>query len=120
MKWDMDYQSFVSTQPQIGLVSINGTPINKRIEGYVEYKMPGVGGDRFYYYLKFPSQIFYYFGFRQGVLEVYSNDSQFMDAAAKMKSKELVTKMSDGRTYEILLQTASRANMFVRRVKAVN
>lgn len=120
MKWDMDYQSFVSTSPQIGLVSINGTPINKRIEGYVEYKMPGVGGDRFYYYLKFPSQIFYYFGFRQGVLEVYSNDSQFMDAAASMKGKELVTKMPDGNTYEILIQTASRANMFIRRVKAAN
>ncbi|HKK75195.1 MAG TPA: hypothetical protein VJ953_08995 [Saprospiraceae bacterium] len=120
MKWDMDYQSFVSTSPQLGLVSINGTPINKRIEGYVEYKMPSVGGDRFYYYLKFPSQIFYYFGFRQGVLEVYSNDSQFMDAAANMKSKELVTKMPDGNTYEILIQTASRANMFIRRVKAAN
>jgi hypothetical protein len=84
MKWDMDYQSFVSTSPQIGLVSINGVPVNRRIEGYVEYKMPGVGGDRFYYYLKFPSQIFYYFGFKQGVLEVYSNDTQFMDAASKM------------------------------------
>lgn len=120
MKWDMDYQSFVSTNPQIGLVSINGTPINKRIEAYVEYKMPSVGGDRFYYYLKFPSQIFYYFGFRQGVLEVYSNDSQFMDAAAKMKTNELVTKMPDGNTYEILIQTASRANMFIRRVKATN
>lgn len=120
MKWDMDYQSFVSTSPQIGLVSINGVPVNRRIEGYVEYKMPGVGGDRFYYYLKFPSQIFYYFGFKQGVLEVYSNDTQFMDAASKMKSNELVTKMPGGDTYEILIETATRANMFIRRVKASN
>lgn len=120
MKWDVDYQSFVSTSPQIGLVSINGEPINRRIEGYVEYKMPGVGGDRFYYYLKFPSQIFYYFGYKQGVLEVYSNDTQFMDAAAKMKGNELVTKMQGGETYEILIETASRANMFIRRVKASN
>jgi hypothetical protein len=43
-----------------------------------------------------------------------------MDAAASMKGKELVTKMPDGNTYEILIQTASRANMFIRRVKAAN
>ena len=119
MKWDMDYQSFVSTNPQVGVVSINGEGVNRRMEAYVEYKMPGIGGDRFYYYLKFPSQIFYYFGFKQGVLEVYSNDSQFMDAASSMKKNELVVKMSGGETYEILVETASRANMFVRRVKAV-
>ena len=118
MKWDMDYQSFVSTAQDVGLVSINGKAINKKIEAYVEYKMPSVGGDRFYYYFKFPSQIFYYFGYKQGVLEIYSNNPQFMDAAAKMKNSELVTKMPGGETYEILIETASRSNMFVRRVQA--
>lgn len=118
MKWDMDYQSFVSTSPNVGLISVNGKPVNKRIEAYVEYKMPSVGGDRFYYYFKFPSQIFYYFGYKQGVLEIYSNNPQFMDAAAKMKKSELVTKMPGGETYEILVETASRSNMFVRRVQA--
>lgn len=120
MKWDMDYQSFVSTDNKIGVISINGEPVNRRMEGYVEYKMPSIGGDRFYYYLKFPSQIFYYFGFKQGILEVYSNDSQFMDTASSMKKNEMVVKMPDGNTYEILIETASRANMFVRRIKAVN
>jgi hypothetical protein len=43
-----------------------------------------------------------------------------MDAASSMKKNELVIKMPDGNTYEILIETASRANMFVRRIKAVN
>ena len=118
MKWDSDYQSFVSTNNQVGLISINGEPVNKRLEAYVQYSMPSIGGDRFYYYFKFPSQIFYYFGFKQGVLEMYSNDSAFMDAAAKMKKSELVVRQAGGDTYEILIETAGRANAFVRRVKA--
>ena len=119
MKWDMDFQTWVSTSPKVGLVSINGAPINRQVDAFIEYKMGAVGGDRFYYYLKFPSQIYYYFGFKQGVLEVYSNDTQFMDACEKMKKTELVTKMPGGDTYEILVETANRANMFVRRVRAM-
>ena len=55
---------------------------------------------------------------QQGVLEIYSNDSGFMDAAAKMKKSELVVRQAGGETYEILIESASRANAFVRRIKA--
>ena len=40
MKWDMDYQSFVTSEAKVGLYSINGEPLNMQITAYVEFKMP--------------------------------------------------------------------------------
>ncbi|MCB9082329.1 MAG: hypothetical protein H6555_11535 [Lewinellaceae bacterium] len=118
MRWDMDYQSFVNTKTDVGLVSIAGEPVNKVLQTYVEYKMPTNEDDRVYVYFKLPNDIFYYFGYRQGFLELTSNDNRFMEELSKMKSSELVVKMKDGETYEIQVVEQNRAQMFVRRAQA--
>ncbi|MBK9491562.1 MAG: hypothetical protein IPO07_24275 [Haliscomenobacter sp.] len=117
MRWDMDYQSFVSTKDKIGLVSMNGQPVNKVITSYVEFKMPSNDDDRIYFYLKLPNDIYYYYGYKQGILEITSNDSRFMDEANKMKKTELVLKMEDGENFEIQMVDNNRAQAFVQRVK---
>lgn len=117
MRWDMDYQSFVSTKDKIGLISMNGTMINKVITSYVEYKMPSNDDDRIYIYLKLPNDIYYYYGYKQGILEMTSNDSRFMEEANKMKKTELVLKMEDGENFEIQIVDNNRAQAFVQRVK---
>lgn len=118
MRWDMDYQSLVSRTPEAGLVSILGDPINQKVTCYAEFKMPSNDDDRVYFYLKLPNEIYYYYGYRNGILEINSNDNRFMDEASKMKSSELITKTPDGETYEIQIVEASRAQMFLRRAQA--
>lgn len=118
MKWDSDYQSFVSTGSKIGLNSINGTPINKMLTCYVEFKMPSNDDDRVYIYIKSPSELFYYFGFKQGILSVVSNNTKFNEEVLGMKKKETVLKMDDGETYEIQPINPNTAQMFVRRVQS--
>ncbi|MEZ4988550.1 MAG: hypothetical protein R2795_26595 [Saprospiraceae bacterium] len=50
---EQDYQSFVSTKKENGLISINGELLNKQVECYVEVKMPSTDNDdRMYLYLK--------------------------------------------------------------------
>jgi hypothetical protein len=118
MKWDKDYQSFVSTNSKVGLVSIAGESINKMVTCYVEVKMPSNEDDRLYIYLKSPSELFYFFGFKQGILSVTSNNPKFTEEVMALKSKEAVIKMDDGETYEIQAVEPGSANLFLRRIKA--
>lgn len=118
MKWDAEYQSFVSKEDKIGVVSINGEPLNKMLECYVEYKMPTNEDDRLYIYLKSPSGLFYFYGYKQGILSLTSNNPTFMDAIGGMKSKELIMKMDDGNTYELQPVDIGSARLFLNRVKA--
>ena len=116
MEWVEDYQSFVSTEDKTGLVSINGESINKMLEIHVEFKMPSAGDDRMYIYVKSPSDLWYYFGFRDGILNLASNNTAFMDELYQMKPRDMVIKMDDGGTYELLPVELSTASAFLRRM----
>ncbi len=118
LRWDPDYQSFVSLEDKLGLVSIAGEMFNRRIKGYVEFKMPTNGKDRLYIYIEAPSGYYYFFGFRDGVLNVVSNNATFNDEVINMKDKDRLIKMGDGQVYEIAPVNPGTAQAFVRRVLA--
>lgn len=81
--------------------------------------MPTNDDDRLYVYLKSPSQLYYFFGYKQGILNVVSNNTRFMDELLGMKDKEKIIKLPDGETYEIQPVEPSTAQAFVNRVEAV-
>ena len=117
MKWNTDYQSFVSTEPLSGLASVAGRSVSRRFETYLEVKMTTGGDDRLYLFVKTPGETYYFFGFKDGILNVVSNNNSFMDALRSVKPKDLVLLMEDGLTYEILEVTPGTAQTFLRRVK---
>ncbi|PHI20862.1 hypothetical protein CEQ90_05720 [Lewinellaceae bacterium SD302] len=117
LKWQNDYQSFISDEKLTGLVSINGESVNKMLEIYVEYKMPSAGDDRIGIYLKSPSELFYFFYFKDGIMNVVSNNPTFMTELEGIKTKDLVFKMPDGEEYEIIPVELSSASTFLRRAK---
>ena len=117
MVYNGEYQSFFSKDAKINVGYINGTPIHKQLEAYIEIKMPGSGDDRLYVYLKSPSEAFYFFGFKQGILNVASSSPRFMESLESAKSKELTYKMDDGELYEIAPINTGSANSFVARVR---
>ena len=118
LRWNSDYQSFVSTEKLNGLASVAGRPISRRFESYMEVKMTTGGDDRLYLFLKSPSETYYFFGFKDGILNVVSNNNTFMNELRETKPKDLVLEMADGQTYEILEVTPGTAQTFLRRVQA--
>ncbi len=116
--WDSDYQSFVSSKSKLGLTSVNGEMLNTNITAYIEVRMPTNEDDRFYIYLKSPSQLFYFFGYQQGILNVVSSNTRFMDELLGMKDKNRIFKLPDGDTYEIQPVEPSTAQAFVNRAEA--
>ncbi len=118
LKWNQEYQSFVTQGSRIGLTSIKGELFNNVYKGYVEFRMPTNGDDRLYIYLESSTGTSYYFGFKQGILSLTSTNTAFMQAAEELKAKDIILKMDDGETYEIQLVSSTTANMFVNRAKA--
>ena len=117
LTYNGEYQSFFSSKDKVDIAYINGTGIHKRIEAYLEIRMPGSGDDRLYLYLKSPADTWYFFGFKQGILNVASSSPRFMESLESLKSKELIIKMDDGELYEIAPVNAGSASAFVARVK---
>ncbi len=121
MKWDAEYQSFVTTEAdKVGVISIDGESVNKVLTCHVEVKMPTNEDDRLYIYLASPSGLYYFFGFKQGILSITSNNPKFMDELLDLKAKDLIQKMDDGETYEIQVVEPSTAKLFLRRMEAIN
>ena len=118
MKWDPDYQSFVTSKAKSGLAGINGTMLNKMIECYVEFKMPGNLEDRVYIYIKSPSGYFYFFSYKGGIMGAVSDNSRFNDVLRNLKGKEAIRKMKDGGRYEIQNLEPNTASRFLARAKA--
>ena len=115
LTYNGEYQSFLSEGGKLDLAYVNGTPLHKRVEGRLEVKMPGSGDDRVYLWLKAPSDAWYFFGFKQGILNVASSSARFMESLEGLKAKELALKMDDGEIYEIIPVTPGTANAFVSR-----
>lgn len=119
MAWNVDYQSFISTDAKIGITSVGGEPLHKVMTCYIECRMPSNEDDRLYIYIKTSSDTYYYFGYKQGILSVTSTNPQFMDAMTKMKGKDLIIKMPDGENLEIQPVETSDAQLFLRRIQNV-
>ncbi len=118
MEWLPDYQSFMSTNKDIGIISIGGEMVNQVAECYVECKMPSNEDDRIYILIKSPTTgNFYFFGYKQGILNITSNSQEFLTEVSELKDKERIIKMDDGQTYEIQVVEDGDARRFERRIK---
>jgi hypothetical protein len=118
MNWNAEYQSFVSSEQKLGLCSIDGEVINRMVDGYVEFKMPTNQDDRVYIYIKSPSEYYYFFGYKQGILSATSNNEKFNEVLLNLKKKETTIKMDDDEFYEIAPVNQGTAQMFVNRIRA--
>ncbi len=116
--WNPEYQSFLSTEDRIPIISIAGEPIQKMLTAYVEYKMPGNRDDRFYLYIKASPDLWYFFGYQAGALNVVSSSTRFNDALLALKPKDTQIKMPNGEIYEIVAANPALADAFVNRVRS--
>lgn len=117
LNWNPELQSFVSQGDRLPMASIKGEMLNRYVRGHMELRMPSNEDDRLYIYLKSGSESFYFFGYRGGILSITSNNPGFMDAAAKLKAKELVLKMPEDKVYEIQFVGPETAELWLKRIK---
>ncbi len=120
LDWDQDFQSFIVNNETVNLVHIGGMPVNKVIDAQLEIKMPINGDeDRMYFHITSPGGYYYYFGYRDGVLQTTSDNPIYTAAIQNLKKNERTEKLDDGEVYEIVLEEEAKANAFIQRMKAI-
>lgn len=121
LKWNANLNSLVSSKKTLGLSQVNGESINKMVEAYVEFRMPSSGEDGMHLYVKNPSTSgghYYYFKYKEGVLETCSSNSAYNAAIKGAKKKERIIKMGKGKVYTIEPISEVSAELFKNRVKS--
>jgi hypothetical protein len=114
LKWNDITNSYQSVGP-IGIASVNGIQINKRVEGFFELRIKR-SGDMMDLYLQLDKQNYYYFGYTRGVLQTLSNNAVYVETIMNMKPKERKVKTPKGSTpYNYLISTEIKKENFYQR-----
>ena len=115
MKWNPITKSFVSVG-QIGIVAINKNQINKYVDGYIEV-IKKRAGDEINIYLEFDSNDWYYFNYKQNVMQAISSNAQFNTIIKETKADNRTVKSEkDLPQYTYTISTEMKKKAFVKRV----
>ena len=119
MKWEQAYQSFITMDEKVGISSLNGKPFNKKVTCFMETKMPmQEKDDRLYLYLRSPSGSYYFFGYKGGILNVFSNNSDFAEVFLDYKEKDLLFEVEKDKILELQWGNEGTVQAFINRVRA--
>jgi len=114
LTWDASEDAFVSGENGIGIVSMDKQPIFRRIPGRIEWSLAGTTGIlRMYFHLD--EENWYYFEYRNGVMNITSKDQAFIDLITELKDDKRKIKEGDERFIYQILPSRSRRNEFVDR-----
>jgi hypothetical protein len=115
--WNGESNSWVSTG-KIGIASINGVPVNKRVDGLIEIQIKR-SGDIMDIYLQLDRRTWYYFGYTRGVMQVHSSNSEFLDKVQKLKATDRRMKVTTGESYIYMISTDVKKNAFLKRYREI-
>jgi len=82
LKWSAQYKAFYS-EGSLGLSNINKVDINGDFEGFMEMKKNEDGGPVFNVFFKASPDAWYYFGYEDNRLLMYSSSGEFNSAVSK-------------------------------------
>ncbi|MFZ4562697.1 MAG: hypothetical protein ACOYNU_04895 [Bacteroidales bacterium] len=110
MKWDTMTASYVSFG-NIGIASIGKTQMNRYVKGIIEFTKKR-NGDEFSFYLEIANDEWFFFNFRNNVLQALSSDLEFNDIVrkeAQSKSEQKrVGNMVKGFAYTVSTERKKR------------
>lgn len=112
--WDPSEDAFVSGENGIGIVSMGKVPVFRRIQGRIEWSLSGTNGI-LRMYLHLDDENWYYFEYRNGVMNITSKDQQFIDAITELKDDKRRIKEGNQRFIYQILPSRSRRNEFADR-----
>ena len=120
MKWDTLTKSYVS-YGNIGIASVGKTQLNRYAKGTIEFTKKR-NGDEFTFYIEITKDDWFFFNFRNNVLQALSSDLVFNDiirkeAQSKSEQKR-VSKLARGFAYT--LATDRKKREFLRKFQNVD
>jgi hypothetical protein len=113
LEWNPKSRSYQSSG-KIGIGNIGTTQINKMVDGFIEITKRR-SGDFMDIYLKLDNKNYYYFGYTRGVMQAYSNNSDFVLRLRDVPLKQRQMDVPKGETtYIYMVSSDSRMATFFR------
>jgi len=112
MYWDSASTSYKSVG-EIGVAFINGTPVNKYMNGKVQIVHSRRKGDQITVFLQPSSTKWYYFNYSAGFMYCLSSNDDFNDKIIATKEKERIKKV-DKLEYQYVIGAVENKSRFLR------
>lgn len=115
LEWNKKLDSWQS-KGELGIASILGTQINKKINGNLLITRKR-SGDSFDLYLEISENHWYYFNYNRGLMQAYSSEAAFNEIITNIKGKDRKLKISQGEaSYVFFLSNNKKRNDFLETI----
>lgn len=118
LKWNPETRSFVSYGP-LGIANILRNQVNKYVNGYLEIEK-GRGAEGFTLFLQPDANTYYFFNYRNGMLQAISSSEQFNNDLVNLKAdKRITSNRETAEQYEFIISTERKVTDFIRKMQSV-
>jgi hypothetical protein len=116
MYWNSETNSYLSRGP-IGVMSLGKDPVNRYMNGHLEL-IRRRSGDVISLYLEISPMQYYFFDYRNGIMQSISSDNEFNSRINETKQeKRVMSKPGLDENYEFVISTNRRVIDFLRRME---
>lgn len=115
LKWNPAESSYIS-YGKIGIGSILEEQVNKYVDGYIQIEKRK-NADAINIYLEVSKNSWYFFSYRNNVMQAYSSDDNFNTQLREMDIKNRTTEFEENLPYEYVISTRRKQVDFVREME---
>ncbi len=116
--WDSYTRSYIS-MGKLGVGYMGGNVVNKYIDGWLQIEK-GRTGSEITIYLKPTSSTWYYFNYKNGIMQVISSDNFLNEHLESINDdKRILNSDSDDEYYEYVISTRRKSIDFVRKMENI-
>ncbi len=118
LKWDKNQRSLLHSGP-VGILMFNGNQVNKSANALIELNRKS-SGDIMTIYLEFDDSHWYYFHYRNNVMQIYSGLKEFNDILTALESNKRQFQQEGLPLYQITPGTQRRVDKFKEQFQSKN
>ena len=118
LQWNQETSSYIS-DGSIGIGNINGIPVNRQVEGFIEIQKRRTG-DIMDVYLQLDERTWYYFGYTRGVMQAFSSNRDFRELLTEIRTNQRQLNVPSGQTpYTYMVASDRKYSNFRRRMRMI-
>ncbi len=116
MVWNKKVNCWQSTG-ELGIANLNGAQINKKVKGTLEVERKR-SGDGLTLYLEITPDLWYFFTYKRGFMQVLSSDKQFNDIVHSIKGGDRKMPAQRGEaSYMFMMAENKKKNDFIKHLQ---
>ena len=119
MSWNPETNSYVS-KGDLGIASIDNTPINKYFKGYLEFEIRGTS-PVMTLYIEVNSNKWFFFSYRNYIMQTISSDEKYNELVINLKpERRIINERDEENQYEFVISSKRKRIEFIRKMQKIH